>query len=307
MATYLDPEIDPRAFPVGTITADLLAELRNSNLRLTPELSGTVEQTVYEIDAKTGVTVTVHRAAGLEEPAPALFWIHGGGYVMGSVGTDAVMFDRRCPDLGIIGISIDYRLAPETPFPGPLDDVYTGLAWIFMHAGELGIDPARIGIGGVSAGAGLCSALALLVRDRGELNVQFQLLDCPMLDDTQTTPSSQLDDLIVWTRSSNEFGWRSYLGDRYGAGDIPAYAAAARATDLSNLPPAYVSVGTADGFRDENIAYASRLMEAGVPTELHVYPGAPHGVAFWAHTQIARAYNADQTRWLRRQFDALGS
>ncbi len=128
MATYLDPEIDPRAFPVGTITADLLAKLRNSNLRLTPELSGTVEQTVYEIDAKTGVTVTVHRAAGLEEPAPALFWIHGGGYVMGSVGTDAVMFDRRCPDLGIIGISIDYRLAPETPFPGPLDDVYTGLA-----------------------------------------------------------------------------------------------------------------------------------------------------------------------------------
>ena len=114
-----------------------------------------------------------------------------------------------------------------------------------MHAGELGIDPARIGIGGVSAGAGLCSALALLVRDRGELKVQFQLLDCPTLDDTQTTPSSQLNDLIVWTRSSDEFDWRSDLGDRYGTDDIPAYAAVARATDLSNLPPAYVSIGTA--------------------------------------------------------------
>ena len=304
MATYLDPEIDPEIIPIGSITADLLPVMRDGNLRPTPELSGTVEQTEHEIDAATGVSITVHRPPGLDGPAPALYWIHGGGYVMGSVDMDALMFDRRCPDLGVIGVSIDYRLAPETPFPGPLEDAYAGLAWVVANADELGIDPARIGIGGVSAGGGLCSALALLVRDRGEFAVRFQLLDCPMLDDTQTTASSQLDDLIVWTRDSNEFGWRSYLGELYGADEVPPYAAAARATDLSGLPPAYVSVGTADGFCDEDIAYANRLMHAGVPTELHVYPGAPHGVAFWAHTQIARAYNADQTRWLRRQFDA---
>lgn len=303
MATYLDPEIDPDLVPIGTITADLLPMVRDGNLRPTPELSGDVEQSVHVIDDTTGVAVTVHRPAGLDGPAPALYWIHGGGYIMGSVDMDAFMFDRRCPELGIVGVSIDYRLAPETPFPGPLEDTYAGLAWVFANADDLGIDPTRIGIGGVSAGGGLCSALALLVRDRDEFEVRFQLLDCPMLDDTQTTASSQLDDLIVWTRGSNEFGWRSYLGDLYGSDDVPAYAAAGRATDLSSLPPAYVSVGTADGFCDEDIAYANRLMQAGVPTELHVYPGAPHGVAFWADTEIARTYNGDQSRW----FAALGA
>lgn len=305
MATYLDPEIDPALVPIPTITAGILPELRSQGVRAAPELSGEVEQRVHVIDDTTGVSVTVHRPPGLDGPAPALYWIHGGGYVLGSVDMDAFMFDRRCPDLGIIGISIDYRLAPEVPFPGPLDDVYAGLAWVFEHTAELGIDPERIGIGGVSAGGGLCSALALLIRDRAEFDVRFQLLDCPMLDDSQHTPSSQLDDLLVWTRGSNEFGWRAYLGDLYGTDRVPPYAAAARATDLTGLPPAFVSVGTADGFCDEDIAYANRLMQAGVPTELHVYPGAPHGVAFFADTTIAKAYNADQTRWLRRQFAAM--
>lgn len=303
--TYVDPEIDPDLVPIPTITADNLAALRGGGLRAVPELSGTVEQTVHVIDDSTGVATTVHRPPGLEDPAPALYWIHGGGYVTGSVENDAFMFDRRCPDLDIIGVSIEYRLAPETPYPGPLDDVYAGLRWTVDHAAELGIDPTRIAIGGVSAGGGLCAALSLLVRDRGEIDVKFQLLDCPMIDDTQSTASSQLDDLLVWPRGSNEFGWRSYLGDLYGTDHIPAYAAAARATDLSGLPPTFVSVGTADGFCDEDIAYANRLMQAGVPTELHVYPGAPHGVAFWPGTEIATTYNADQTRWLRRQFAAL--
>jgi acetyl esterase/lipase len=154
---------------------------------------------------------------------------------------------------------------------------------------------------GVSAGGGLAAALALLVRDRGEIPIRFQLLDCPMLDDRQATPSSQLEDLLVWSRESNTFGWQSYLGARYGTDDIPEYAAAARAADLRGLPPAYVCVGGADGFRDEDIAYAARLSEAGVPTELHVYPGGPHGVGMFTTTAIARRYARDLADWVERQ------
>jgi len=174
------------------------------------------------------------------------------------------------------------------------------------NAEEIGIDPHKIGITGVSAGGGLCAALALLARDRGEVPVQFQLLDCPMLDDRQVTPSSRLDDLMIWTRESNTLGWQSSLGDLYGADNVPPTAAAARAEDLSGLPEAYVCVGGADGFRDEDITYAMRLYGAGVPTELHVYPGAPHGVALFAHLEIAQRYNADQEDWLRRQLARLG-
>lgn len=306
MPTHLDPELDPDLVPTFPITAESLPIARQGGLREVPPPSERVGRTVHEVSNETGVTVTIHRPVDIDGARPALYWIHGGGYVTGSVEMDGPMFDRYCTDLGIIGVSIDYRLAPEHPYPTPLDDVYEGLASIFARADELGIDPHRIGIGGVSAGGGLCAALALLVRDRDEFAVRFQLLDCPMIDDTMTTASSRRDDLLLWPRQSNEFGWRSYLGDRYGTADIPAYAAATRATDLTGLPPAYVCVGTADGFCDEDIAYAARLMAADVPTELHVYPGAPHGVAYWTGTELATMYRDDQVRWLHRQFAALG-
>ena len=135
--------------------------------------------------------------------------MHGGGYVVGDYSMDDQMFDDLCPKLGMVGVSVDYRLAPDTPYPGPLEDCYRGLRWTYDRAGELGIDPTRIGVGGVSAGGGLAAALALVARDRGEIPVAFQLLDCPMLDDRQITPSSQEDGLPVWSRESNTFGWRS--------------------------------------------------------------------------------------------------
>ena len=189
------------------------------------------------------------------------------------------LFDRLCPHLGLVGVSVEYRLAPEAPYPAPLEDCYRGLVWTYEHAEELGIDRDRIGVGGISAGGGLAAALALLAKRRGEVPVAFQLLDCPMLDDRQPTASSRLDGLPVWSRESNTYGWRSYLGDLYGREDVPCTAAPARATDadLVGLPPAFVSVGAIDGFLDEDVEYALRLNRAGVPAELHVYPGACHG------------------------------
>jgi acetyl esterase/lipase len=231
---------------------------------------------------------------------PAIYSIHGGGYVFGSYAMDDAKFDVFCVEFPCVGVSVEYRLAPETPYPGPLDDCYAGLKWTYEHAAELGIDASRIGIAGVSAGGGLAAALALLARDRGEVPLHFQLLECPMIDDRQSTASSLRDGMIIWSRESNEYGWRSYLGPLYGTADIPAYAAAARATDLTGLPPAMVIVGGADGFRDEDIVYALRLGEAGVSTELHVLPGAPHGVQAFAGTDIARRWSTYVKDWLRR-------
>jgi acetyl esterase/lipase len=246
------------------------------------------------------VPVRVHRAADAEGVLPCVYSIHGGGYVIGSYAMDDARFDNWCPRLGIVGVSVEYRLAPETPYPGPLEDCYQGLKWVYDNAEKLGIDRNRIGIGGISAGGGLAAALALLARDRGEVPLAFQLLDCPMLDDRQQTPSSQLDGLAVWSRESNTFGWRSYLGDLFGTDDVPYTAAPARCRDLSGLPTAFVSVGTVDGFRDEDIDYALRLNQAGVPCELHVYPGACHGYQIAVDSDVVRQSNRDVTDWVAR-------
>jgi len=304
----LDPEI---AALVGSVpipdivTKDVLDLVRAQPLASPVELSGLVATEDVVISHNPLVSVRIHRPANLQGPAPCLYSIHGGGYVLGSYDMDDAKFDRWCRQFGIIGVSVEYRLAPETPYPGPLDDCYAGLLWTYQNAKELGIDPNAIGITGVSAGGGLCAGLGLLARDRGEIPTQFQLLDCPMIDDRQTTASSQLDGLAVWSKNSNRFGWQSYLGNLYGTSDIPEYAAASRSANLSKLPPTYVCVGGADGFRDENIEFSLRLNQAGVPTELHVYPGLPHGVGLFPETRGAMRYAADQADWLDRQLAAL--
>lgn len=304
----LDPEF---AAVRASFTLPELSELTLASARTqefaAPDLSDAVERTDIVVPTAPHVVVRVHRPVGGAYRRACLYSIHGGGYVMGSRDLDDAMFDRWCPVLGIVGVSVEYRLAPETPYPGPLEDCHAGLAWAHANAVELGFDPDRIGISGVSAGGGLCAALALLARDRGEVPVRFQLLDSPMIDDRQVTPSSRLDDLFVWSAASNAYGWRAYLGELYGRDDIPAYAAPARArtAELAGLPEAYVCVGGADGFRDEDIEYAVRLSGAGVPTELHVYPGVPHGATAFAETRLSQRYLADQLDWLRRRLDDL--
>ena len=296
----LDPEVGAGLLvPFDDLGPDNLGELRGMMAAF--EVPPSPGRSDHLVPGDPPVPVRVHRPPGLDGPAPCLYTMHGGGYVLGSYDIDSLMLDDLCPRLGIVGVTVDYRLAPETPYPGPLEDCYRGLRWTVDHAEELGIDRSRIGVTGTSAGGGLAAALALLARDRGEVQLAFQLLDSPMIDDRQATPSSRRDGLLVWTRRSNEFGWRSYLGARYGAGDVPYTAAPARATDLSGLPPAFVSVGSLDGFLDEDVDYALRLNRAGVPCELHVYPGAPHGYQIALDAAITRRSRRDVEDWLRRQ------
>jgi len=226
-------------------------------------------------DVGGGLTVRVYRPSAVRPPRPCLYWMHGGGYMFGTyTGNDAEL-ERWCSLLDCVAVSVEYRLAPEHPYPAPLDDCYAGLAWTFERAGELGIDTERIGIGGVSAGGGLAAGLGLLARDRGELPLAFQLLICPMLDDRETTVSSTWES-YVWTPFANRAGWQAYLGDLYGA-DVPVYAAPARAEDLAGLPPTLIEVGGLELFFDESVEYARRLTHALVPVELHVFPSVPHG------------------------------
>ena len=303
-STALDAAIAPFAdqVPFGELNGATLAEVRATPLVLPGELTDGVERVDHVVSESPRVVVRVHTPkAAASRPRPCIYSIHGGGYVIGSYEMDDIGFDQRCQAHDCVGVSVEYRLAPETPYPGPLEDCYAGLGWVFENAARLGIDPGRVGVTGISAGGGLAAALALLVRDRGEYTLEWQLLDCPMLDDRQCTPSSQADDLIIWNRASNAFGWKSYLGDLYGADDVPYHAAPARAEDLSGLPRAYVCVGGADGFRDEDIDYALRLNGAGVECELHVYPGAPHGVMLFADTDVAQRYMRDQNEWLARR------
>lgn len=226
-------------------------------------------------DGEPDVPVRVHRVPDAGEPRPCLLSIHGGGYVIGShLGEDG-RFDRWSPMLRCVGVSVGYRLAPETPYPGPLEDCYAALRWVHENATELGVDRDRIGIVGGSAGGGLAAGLALLARDRGEFRAAFQVLSYPMLDDRQTTVSGRAG-APLWGPATNQFGWRSYLDGRDGGDDVPGYAVPARADDLAGLPPAFVTVGNLDGLMDEDIDYARRLIAAGVPTDLHVFADGPH-------------------------------
>jgi acetyl esterase/lipase len=248
------------------------------------------------------VRVRVYRPNEQPNKLPALYWIHGGGYVMGNIEQDDRLMKQLVKRIGCVAVSVDYRLAPENPFPAPVEDCYSGLKWLFAHAGELGVDPSRIAIGGASGGGGLCAGLALMARDRKEVKVAFQLLIYPMIDDRNATPASYaITDPRMWNRESNRLGWKAYLGRDGGGEGVSPYAAASRATDLTNLPPAYIPVGALDLFVDENIEYAQRLVQAGVPTELHVYPGAFHGFDLFApHAQVSKQFKADRDHALKR-------
>ncbi|MFD7918308.1 alpha/beta hydrolase fold domain-containing protein [Streptomyces sp. NPDC059740] len=248
------------------------------------------------------ISLVICRPTGATEPTPAVYHIHGGGMVLGHnrVGLDDLLDYGQ--ELGFAVVSVEYRLAPETRHPGPVEDCYAGLVWTAEHAEELGVDPGRIVVVGGSAGGGLAAAVALLARDRKGPALLGQLLMCPMLDDRNDTPSArQMTGLGVWDSAANEAGWTALLGEARGTDEVSPYAAPARATDLSGLPPAFIDVGSTETFRDEDVAYATRIWQAGGQAELHVWPGGFHGFDSIApRAALSADAREARLRWLRR-------
>lgn len=259
---------------------------------------------VSDCDLRTedgsSIVVRLYVPADLTLPAPAVLNIHGGGLVMLSVDAD----DRRCIAVAertkVIVVSVDYRLAPEHPYPVPLEDCWSALLWLYDTASSLGVDRDRIAVMGSSAGGGLAAALAMVARDRSGPSLCYQHLVFPMLDDRAIMASSQaIVDLRVWNRDANAQAWRAYLADCVG--EVPPWAAPARAVDLGGLAPAYVCVGDLDLFVDEDVAYASALRDSGVPAELHVYAGAFHGSnGIVPGAALSRRWAADEMASLAR-------
>lgn len=273
--------ITPNSLPVFRVAARLM------DRRTPPD--------VEVLRLSSGARVRLHRAPGSATKGPALLWIHGGGYVIGSAAQDDDLCRRFARELGATVAAVDYRLAPEYPYPIPLEDCYGALRWLVDLPA---VDSARVAIGGASAGGGLSAALALLARDRREVSVAAQLLVYPMLDDRSATQEG-LDDHRhrLWSQKSNVYGWSSYLGDA-----DPNVAVPARQADLGGLPPAWIGVGTNDLFHREDLAYAERLTAAGVPCEVEVVPGAFHGFdGVVPKAPVSRNFFAGQVTWLRRQ------
>ena len=244
------------------------------------------------------VKVRLYKPIDLPKDSPGLLWMHPGGMTIGDANMEDLTSAQRALDHSCLVASVDYRLAPENPYPSAPDDCYAALLWFANNSSELGISPSRIAIGGASAGAGLAASTCLRARDESGPEILFQLLTYPMLDHRNTNPSSYgvMDDFRVWNRKANLISWEAYLG---GLTDVPTYASPSLETELSNLPPAMISVGALDNFVDECIDFAQRLMQAGVRTDLRVYAGAFHGsVGLVAHSPIS-------IEWAKAENDAL--
>lgn len=304
----VDPVLLPLldAFPTVTITNENLAELRAREMPMPPPGDEPVTVEVREIDGPGGkLPLRIYRPLDDDGPVGCIFHIHGGGYVGGSAKEVEFLHRPLVAELGCVLVSVDYRLAPEAVFPAAIVDCYTALAWTFQNAGELAVDPTRIGVMGESAGGGLAASLALMARDRGEYALAFQHLIYPMIDDrTCVREPHPYAGEFIWHAHNNHFGWSALLGHAPGRDGVSPYAAAARAEDLRGLPPTFLSTAALDLFVDEDVDYAERLIRAGVPTELHVWPGAFHGFDLAGGTPVAdaarRASNEALARFLAK-------
>ncbi|WP_319435704.1 alpha/beta hydrolase [Mycobacterium sp. RTGN5] len=299
----------------------MIPVVETSDIQVIRALAAEMVSSASRVDDRAGVgvrDVSVAGAAGEpnvrlriytpdEVVAPAaLYYVHGGGFIVGSIDMVDGETASLARDLGIIVVSVEYRLAPEHPYPAAIEDCYAGLVWLAENCDTLGIDASRIAIHGSSAGGGLCAGLALLARDRGGPAIAFQCLGVPQLDDRLETASMrEFDDTPMWSSPQAVASWDAYLGQGMcPRSPVPVYAAPARATDLAGLPSAYVSVMEFDPLRDEGIAYAQALMQAGVSVELHAFPGTFHGSGMVQQASVSRR-EADELRAVLRRALAL--
>lgn len=318
MALQIDPQVLAQLGPVIAAAAERepaavgdVATRRSYAGRMFDQLAASrspvtgVEVRAYALTAADGAEVALHwyHRPGEAPPGSAALYLHGGGMIFGlrELGR---LYDSAARGYvaasGVPILVVDYRVAPEFPHPVPVEDCYAALVWLRRHADELGVDAARIAVMGDSAGGGLAAAVCLLNRDRGGPPIAQQLLIYPMLDDRTPAADPAIAPLLTWTYDDNVTGWSALLGENAGRADVDAYAAPARATDLSGLPPAYIDVGDLDLFRGEDIAYATRLVDAGVPTELHLYPGCPHAFEGLApDAEVSQRVVADRVRRLQ--------
>ena len=314
MSLALDPEVaqalapmvaamgDVTPPPLGDVAARRpIAEAIMAQTGAAQPIPDDVTTTDFSATATDGTPVSLRWYAKTNSaPGSAALYLHGGGMIMGSVALYDGPLARFVSRSGVPMLAVDYRLAPEHPHPTPVEDSYLGLTWLSEHAAELGVDPRRIAVMGDSGGGGLAAAVALLARDRHGPALARQILICPMLDDRNTIPDPNIAPFAVWTYEDNATAWGALLGAAAGGPDVSAYAAAARATDLTGLPPAYLEVGQLDIFRDENLTYALGLGRAGVPVEFHLHPGVPHEFETFAFdADVAKRATADQLRVLR--------
>lgn len=316
MADGAPPPFDPEFDEVlsrlaGTVPPAITPDLIEGFRALPPDptvgglvaaLGVTHEQRTVPGFEGAALNASVFRSPPQDAPGPGILYLHGGGMVFGNRFGGVGAYLPYIASHGAVVITIDYRLAPEHPDPAPVEDCFASARWIAQHADELGIDPGRIIVAGQSAGAGLAAGVCLLARDRDEPAIAAQVLVSPMLDDRNDTGSAhQIDGRGVWDRTSNATGWSALLGDRRGGDAVTDAAAPGRAIDLGGLPPAFLSVGSAEVFRDETVAYASRMWAGGGDAEMHVWPGGFHGFENFApQAALSRAAAAARDGWLTR-------
>ena len=282
MKNRVNPELLPmlELFPDLNISPETLPAMRSMQMAppfVFDESVLVVEKMINGPD-NNQIRLRIYRPKANEAILPVLLWIHGGGYIMGSIDGNDELCQKFVLSANCVVVSVDYRLAPENPYPVPLEDCYAALKWIADNAGTLHVDSNRIGVAGASAGGGLTAAVTLLARDLKYPSLCFQMPLYPMIDDRNNSPSAnEIKEGFVWNQKTNEAGWKMYLGELYGTDKVPGYAAAARAEDYSGLPYTYTCVGQLDPFRDETLTYVTKLAQAGVDVEFHMYPGCYHG------------------------------
>jgi acetyl esterase/lipase len=305
-ASRLHPELRSfRFIPNPPVGRTWFLSLSRKLIRFAPAARSTAAVAIERIAFAPGVGVRVYTPSERAVDG-AVLWIHGGGMVLGFAAQD----DRHCLDvatrLGVLVVSVEYRLAPEHPFPTPVDDCHRAWRWLQENAAGRGVDPGHVVVGGQSAGGGLAASLVQRLHDEGGPQPAGQWLFCPMLDD-RTAANRDLDRVrhFLWSNRSNRAGWTAYLGTAPGAPSVPDYAVPARRESLAGLPPAWIGTGDVELFYDEDRAYAAALTAAGVECELDVVPGAPHAFErISAKAPVARAYLQRSLAWLRGRLAA---